>query len=84
MLKKIQRIVNVDDFGGDPTGQKDSTKAFQDALGTGNVLVTMSAGTYLTTGIKMPNNSRLVGQVKTSPLLNLWIVHQLRTLVSLT
>lgn len=64
MLKKIQRIVNVDDFGGDPTGQKDSTKAFQDALGTGNVLVTMSAGTYLTTGIKMPNNSRLVGQGK--------------------
>ncbi|BAE05651.1 peptidase G2 autoproteolytic cleavage domain-containing protein [Staphylococcus haemolyticus] len=64
LLKKIQRIVNVDDFGGDPTGQKDSTKAFQDALGTGNVLVTMSAGTYLTTGIKMPNNSRLVGQGK--------------------
>ena len=22
LLKKIQRIVNVDDFGGDPTGQK--------------------------------------------------------------
>ncbi|MCE5021378.1 peptidase G2 [Staphylococcus haemolyticus] len=64
LLKKIQRIVNVDDFGGDPTGQKDSTKAFQDALSTGNVLVTMSAGTYLTTGIKMPNNSRLVGQGK--------------------
>ncbi|MCH4392922.1 peptidase G2 [Staphylococcus haemolyticus] len=64
LFKKIQRIVNVDDFGGDPTGQKDSTKAFQDALGTGNVLVTMSAGTYLTTGIKMPNNSRLVGQGK--------------------
>ncbi|MDU3707043.1 peptidase G2 [Staphylococcus lugdunensis] len=62
--KRIRRIVNVDDFGGDPTGQKDSTKAFQDALGDGNVLVTMSAGTYLTTGIKMPNNSRLVGQGK--------------------
>ncbi|MCJ1787218.1 peptidase G2 [Staphylococcus warneri] len=64
LLKKIQRIVNVDDFGGDPTGQRDSTKAFKDALGNGNVLVTMSAGTYLTTGIKMPNNSRLVGQGK--------------------
>ena len=57
-------MVNVDDFGGDPTGQRDSTKAFQDALGNGNVQVTMSAGTYLTTGIKMPNNSRLVGQGK--------------------
>lgn len=64
LTKKIQRIVNVDDFGGDPTGQKDSTKAFQDALGNGNVQVTMSGGTYLTTGIKMPNNSRLVGQGK--------------------
>lgn len=59
---KIKRVVNVDDFGADPTGQRDSTKAFQDALGTGNVMVTMSGGTYLTTGIKMPNNSRLVGQ----------------------
>lgn len=64
LTKKIQRIVNVDDFGGDPTGQKDSTKAFQDALGNGNVQVTMSGGTYLTTGIKMPNNTRLVGQGK--------------------
>ena len=27
-------------------------------------MVTMSGGTYLTTGIKMPNNSRLVGQGK--------------------
>lgn len=59
---KIKRVVNVDDFGADPTGQRDSTKAFQNALGNGNVMVTMSAGTYLTTGIKMPNNSRLVGQ----------------------
>lgn len=64
LLGKIMRVVNVDDFGGDPTGQKDSTKAFQDAFGNGNVMVTMSAGTYLTTGIKIPNNSRLVGQGK--------------------
>ena len=64
LTKKIQRIVNVDDFGGDPTGKKDSTKAFQDAFGNGNVMVTMSAGIYLTTGIKMPDNSRLVGQGK--------------------
>ena len=64
LLKKIQRVVNVDDFGADPTGQKDSTQAFKDALGYGNVMVNMSGGTYLTTGIKMPNNSRLVGQGK--------------------
>ncbi|NJI03686.1 glycoside hydrolase family 55 protein, partial [Staphylococcus agnetis] len=62
LLSKIMRVVNVDDYGGDPTGQKDSTQAFADALADGNRMVTMSAGTYLTTGIKMPNNSRLVGQ----------------------
>lgn len=64
LLKKINRVVNVDEFGADPTGVKDSTKAFEQALGNGNVQVTMSAGTYLITGIKMPNNSRLVGQGK--------------------
>lgn len=63
-MNKLKRNVNVDDFGGDPTGQQDSTKAFQQALGNGNVTVNMSAGIYLTTGIKMPNNSRLVGQGK--------------------
>lgn len=63
-MAKLRRNVNVDDYGADPTGQQDSTKAFQQALGNGNVCVNMSAGTYLTTGIKMPNNSRLVGQGK--------------------
>lgn len=63
LLDKIYRNVNVDDFGGDPTGQKDSTKAFQIALRE-HTTVNMSAGTYLVTGIKMPNNSRLVGQGK--------------------
>lgn len=63
-LVKLKRNVNVDDFGADPTGKNDSTKAFEQALGNGNVTVNMSGGTYLVTGIKMPNNSRLVGQGK--------------------
>lgn len=62
LLEKIQRVVNVDDYGADPTGNKDSTKAFEKALGTGNVQLTMSSGTYLTTGFKLPNNTRIVGQ----------------------
>ncbi|MFS4466032.1 peptidase G2 autoproteolytic cleavage domain-containing protein [Staphylococcus haemolyticus] len=61
---KLKRNVHVDDFGGDPTGKTDSTQAFQDALGNGNVTVNMSAGLYRVTGIKMPNDSRLVGQGK--------------------
>lgn len=29
LTKKIQRIVNVDDFGGDPTGQKTVQRHFK-------------------------------------------------------
>ncbi|WP_426429056.1 peptidase G2 autoproteolytic cleavage domain-containing protein [Staphylococcus equorum] len=59
----IQRNVSVDDFGGDPTGKKDSSEAFKKALGSGGVTVNLSAGTYLLDkGIKLPNYSRLVGQ----------------------
>lgn len=65
LLSKIQRVVNVDDFGADPTGQKDSSEAFKKALGSGYVQVTMSGGTYLLDkGIKLPNYTRLVGQGK--------------------
>lgn len=63
LLAKIQRNVNVDDFGADPTGKVDSSEAFKKALGTGGVTVNLSAGTYLLDkGIKLPNYSRLVGQ----------------------
>ncbi|WEN70359.1 peptidase G2 autoproteolytic cleavage domain-containing protein [Staphylococcus sp. NRL 16/872] len=61
---KLRRNVHVDDFGGDPTGKNDSTKAFEQALGNGNVTVNMSAGAYIVTGIKIPNNTRLIGQGK--------------------
>lgn len=61
---KINRVVNVDDFGADPTGVKDSTSAFHKAFGDGNVQVTMSAGTYKIYGLKLPSNTRLVGQGK--------------------
>ncbi|MCM3071738.1 peptidase G2 [Staphylococcus equorum] len=59
----IQRNVNVDDYGGDPTGTKDSSEAFKKALGSGGVTVNLSAGTYLLDkSIKLPNYTRLVGQ----------------------
>ncbi|MDU7042273.1 MAG: peptidase G2 autoproteolytic cleavage domain-containing protein [Actinomyces sp.] len=64
LLDKINRVVNVDEFGADPTGVKDSTNAFVKAFGNGNVQVTMSAGTYKVYGLKLPNNTRLVGQGK--------------------
>lgn len=62
--KKIERIVNVNDYGADPTGEQDSTQAFKDAARDGNVHVHMTAGTYKVTGIKLPNNTVLSGEGK--------------------
>src|SRR5699024_2156342 len=61
---KIERIRNVNDYGADPTGQKDSTQAFKDALGSGDVHVHMTEGTYRVTGIRLPNNTVLSGEGK--------------------
>ena len=62
--KKIERIVNVNDFGADPTGEKDSTEAFREAVRGGNVHVHMTAGTYKVLGIRLPNNTVLSGEGK--------------------
>src|SRR5699024_6673796 len=61
---KIERIVNVNDYGADPTGEKDSTEAFKKAAKNGNVHIHMTAGTYKVTGIKLPNNTILSGEGK--------------------
>ena len=62
--KKIERIVNVNDYGADPTGEQDSTQAFKEAVRGGNVHVHMTSGTYKVTGIKLPNNTVLSGEGK--------------------
>ncbi|WP_336848950.1 peptidase G2 autoproteolytic cleavage domain-containing protein [Staphylococcus nepalensis] len=62
--KKIERIVNVNDYGADPTGKEDSTQAFQKASKGGNVHVHMTAGTYKVAGIRLPNNTVLSGEGK--------------------
>ncbi|MED4828130.1 peptidase G2 autoproteolytic cleavage domain-containing protein [Bacillus atrophaeus] len=62
LLRKIERSVNVDDFGADPTGVADSTEAFQKALGTGKVRLNLSAGTYIVKGVKLPSWTYMVGQ----------------------
>lgn len=61
---KIERIKNVNDYGADPTGEKDSTQAFKEALGNGNVHIHMTEGIYKVTGIKLPNNTILSGEGK--------------------
>ena len=62
--KKIERIVNVNDYGADPTGEQDSTEAFKEAVRGGDVHVHMTAGTYKVTGIRLPNNTVLSGEGK--------------------
>lgn len=69
--KKIERIVNVNDYGADPTGEQDSTQAFKDALRGGNVHVHMTAGTYKVTGIRLPNNTVLSGEGKDISIIKL-------------
>ena len=49
--RKIKRVVNVDDFGADPTGKTDSTEAFKRAIGNGKVRLNLSAGTYIVKGL---------------------------------
>lgn len=62
LTKRLDRVVHVDDFGAVSDGKTDSTQAFIDAMGSGNVQVNMSAGTYIVNEILMPNNTFLKGQ----------------------
>lgn len=59
-----KRFRFVDDFGGDPTGEIDSTEAFDKAFENGNVHVHMAEGTYKVREIKIPSNSVLSGEGK--------------------
>ena len=55
----------MNDFGGDPTGQTDSTQAFVKAFGKGNVHVHDSRHVaYVIKGLKLPNNTILSGEGK--------------------
>ena len=69
--KKIERITNVNDFGADPTGQADSTEAFKKAFANGGKHVHMTEGTYIVSGLKLPNNTILSGEGKTSTTIKL-------------
>nr|WP_286313503.1 peptidase G2 autoproteolytic cleavage domain-containing protein [Mammaliicoccus lentus] len=69
--KKIERIINVNDYGADPTGQKDSTEAFKKAFANGGKHVHMTEGIYIVTGLKLPNNTILSGEGKSATTVKL-------------
>ena len=60
--KKIERIINVNDYGADPTGQTDSTEAFKKAFANGGRHIHMTEGTYIVNGLKLPSNTILSGE----------------------
>ena len=68
---KIERIINVNDYGADPTGEKDSTEAFKQAFGNGGHHVHMTEGTYIVSGLKLPSNTILSGEGKKQTLIKL-------------
>lgn len=53
--------VNVVMLGADPTGVKDSTQAFKDAIGTGDSVVFVPQGTFKVSGICLKSNTKLYG-----------------------
>ncbi|MDW8798703.1 peptidase G2 autoproteolytic cleavage domain-containing protein [Staphylococcus pseudoxylosus] len=70
--KKIERIVNVNDYGADPTGEQYSDEAFEKAFGEGNVHVHMTSGIYkVKDGLKLPNNTVLSGEGKDITIIKL-------------
>lgn len=69
--KKIERITNVNDFGADPTGEKDSTSAFKKAFGNGGRHIHMTEGTYIVSGLKLPSNTILSGEGKEQTIIKL-------------
>src|SRR5699024_3243677 len=66
---KIERIINVNDYGADPTGQEDSTEAFRKAFANGGRHVHMTEGTYIVSGLKLPSNTILSGEGKKQTLI---------------
>ena len=63
---KLRQVVNVLDYGADPTGATDSTTAFTNAQGTGNVQVNVPPGTYLLNGLNILSGVSLIGANKTA------------------
>ncbi|SUM82686.1 peptidase G2 autoproteolytic cleavage domain-containing protein [Staphylococcus saprophyticus] len=68
---KIERIINVNDYGADPTGEEDSTEAFKQAFGNGGHHVHMTEGTYIVSGLKLPSNTILSGEGRKQTLIKL-------------
>lgn len=70
-MSKIDRKVNVLDYGAIGDGKTDNTKAFQKAIGKGRIIVYVPEGVFLTKGIKLPSWTCLIGKGKGATTLKL-------------
>jgi hypothetical protein len=64
LWNKINREVNVKDYGAAGDGITDDTAAFKKAIGNGRVKVNVPEGVFLTKGIRLPSWTCLVGKGK--------------------
>jgi hypothetical protein len=71
LLKKIKREVNVADYGAIGDGKTDDSKAFEQAIGKGGVIIRVPKGVYLIKGLKLPSWTCLKGEGKGATTLKL-------------
>ncbi|WP_350300589.1 peptidase G2 autoproteolytic cleavage domain-containing protein [Peribacillus frigoritolerans] len=71
LKNRIDRVVNVKDFGAVGDGVTDDSEAFKRALGNGRVRLLVPAGTYIVRGLKLPSWTYLIGDGKGLTILKL-------------
>jgi hypothetical protein len=71
LQEKIEREVNVADFGAVGDGHTDNTEAFKKAIGKGRVKVFVPEGEYVTKGIRLPSWTIFSGSGKRRTILKL-------------
>ncbi|MBT2615336.1 MULTISPECIES: peptidase G2 autoproteolytic cleavage domain-containing protein [unclassified Bacillus (in: firmicutes)] len=71
LKNRIDRVVNVKDFGAVGDGVTDDSEAFKRALGNGRVRLLVPAGTYIIRGLKLPSWTYLIGDGKGLTILKL-------------
>lgn len=69
--RSFQRIVNVESFGAVGDGVTDSTEAFRNAIGSGQVDVFVPSGIFIVRKIELPSWTRLRGAGKGATVIRL-------------
>ncbi|RHW41486.1 pectate lyase [Neobacillus notoginsengisoli] len=71
LMSVSRREVNVADYGAVGDGVTDNTEAFKQAIGNGRVTVRVPKGTFVTSEIRLPSWTCLIGEGKGQTVLKL-------------